>query len=88
MEINKKTVKEGCPNQELAGIHYNLGLIYRSQKKLELAEKSLLESLEIIKKAFSGEDYPEQAEQLCELGIVYYDQGKLEMAEKYFLESL
>lgn len=90
IEIKKKTVLllEGHQNPELADLYFNLGKIYRIQIKLELAEKNILESLEIKKKAFSNEDYPEQADQLYELGIVYFEQGKLEMAEKYFLKSL
>jgi len=56
---------------------YNLGLLYKNQKKYELAEKYWLMAIE-----------KEHKNAMNNLGVLYNNQEKYELAEKYYLMAI
>ncbi len=53
---------------------YNLGQLYKNQRKLDLAEKYFLMA--------AGKDDPSS---MYSLGLLYKNQNKFELAEKYYI---
>ncbi|MBS4166818.1 hypothetical protein NEOC65_001915 [Neochlamydia sp. AcF65] len=64
-----------------------LGLIYKSQGKLELAAEYTQEALEIDLKLF-GENHPHVVRNYNNLGLIYQEQGILDKAVDYIEKAL
>jgi tetratricopeptide (TPR) repeat protein len=65
----------------------NLGILYKSQGKLDEAEKMYSRALVGFEKAW-GPDHTSTLETFNNLGLLYADQGKLEEAEKMYSRAL
>src|SRR5207237_2476848 len=65
----------------------NLGLLYKSQGKLDEAEKMYQLALQGYEKAL-GPDHTSTLMTVNNLGLLYADQGKLDDAEKMYQRAL